>query len=139
MLTKKQRDVARAMYDGVLEEEQIRTKYGINSRQMKRWAEEEEFQQELLRQCANSMRETKFILTRYGPAAAWKLVELLNEEKGENTRRAALDLIDRCMQTNNMTSPVFGQRDEGAGATITEDQAMRILETLSRGLKRNDE
>jgi hypothetical protein len=139
MLTKKQRDVARAMYDGVLDEDKIQAKYGISSRQMKLWVEDEDFQQELYRLCANSMRETKFILTRYGPAAAWKLVELLNDEKGENTRRAALDLIDRCMQTNSMPGPVIGQMGEGAGATLTEDQAMRILETLSRGLRKSEE
>ena len=134
MLTKKQREVARAMYDGVLDEEQVREKYGVNNRQMKRWQDDEEFQRELQRLCEQSVRETTFILTRYGPAAAWKLVELLNGEKPDITRRAALDLIDRCVQTNGVSEPRNTQTNNDSAAPLTEEQAVRILETLRAGL-----
>jgi len=134
MLTKKQRDLARAMYESVLDEEQIRRKHGISRRQMKRWAQEEEFQRELHRLCENSMRETKFILIRYGPIAAWKLVELLNGDKPDITRRAALDLIDRCVQSNELSELAGTQIDSPSSTPLTEEQALRILETLSRGV-----
>jgi len=133
MLTKKQREVARAMYDGVLNEEQIRAKYGVNNRQMKRWQDDEEFQRELHRLCEKSNRETKFIMTRYGPAAAWKLVELLNGEKPDITRRAALDLIGHCMQPDGVSEPLNAQANTGSAAPLTEEQALRILETLREG------
>jgi hypothetical protein len=134
MLTKKQREVARAMYDGVLGEEQIRAKYGVNSRQMKRWQEDKEFQRELQRLCEQSVRETSFILTRYGPAAAWKLVELLNGEKPDITRRAALDLIDRCVQSVGEGETNKAQPNPADPASLTEEQALRILEKLAQGL-----
>jgi len=134
MLTKKQREVARAMYDGVLGEEKIRAKYGVNSRQMKRWQKDKEFQRELQRLCEQSVRETTFILARYGPAAAWKLVELLNGEKPDITRRAALDLIDRCVQSGGEAESNKAQQTTTDPSPLTEEQALRILETLAQGL-----
>ena len=134
MLTKKQRLVARAMYEGGLDDEQIRRKFGIGNRQMKRWLDQEEFQRELHRLCQDSMRETKFILTRYGTVAAWKLVELLNGDKPDITRRAALDLIDRCVQSNGVSEPANVQRNRPSPTPLTEEQALQILETLSREL-----
>jgi len=134
MLTKKQREVARAMYDGVLSEEQIRAKYSVNSRQMKRWQEDKEFQRELQGLCEQSVRETTFILTRYGPSAAWKLVELLNGEKPDITRRAALDLIDRCVRSGGEAESNKAQPTTTDPAPLTEEQAVRILETLREGL-----
>ena len=132
MLTTKQREVARALYEGQLSEEQLSERFGISVRQLRKWLEAEAFQQELGRLCEAAERETRFILNRYGPIAAAKLVMLLDSDKDDTARRVALDMIDRCLHERTA-----GSEEDGANrdAEISDEQARRMLLTLADGIK----
>jgi len=130
MLTKKQRNVARVLYEGKLSEREIVEKFGISERLLGRWLGQAEFQKELVRLCESSVRETRCIISRWGPVAAMKLAELIGSEKPDTARRAALDLIDRCL--NN--SAEGGEKNESAGEEMSDEEAEKMLLTLAKGI-----
>jgi len=120
MLSKKQKRVARALYEGQLSEEQIGARFGVSGKRLGDWLGQEEFGAELVRLCAESQRETRFILARYGPIAALRLAELLGSEKPDIARRAALDMIDRCLAGEESDG-----REEAGEAELTDERCGR--------------
>lgn len=133
MLTKKQREVAKAVYEGQFSETELSERFGITVRQLHKWSQSEGFKQELALLCEAAERETRFIINRYGPIAAAKLVELLDSEKDDTARRTALDMVDRCLNTQATCSD---DRDEANEGPISDEQARRMLLTLAEGMKR---
>lgn len=129
MLTGKQREVARAVYEGQLSEDELSERFGITVRQLQRWSASEAFEQELDRLCRGTERETRLIINRYGPIAAAKLVTLLDSDKDDTARRTALDLVDRCLNRQ----PV-GEEGDQSDAEVSDDQARRMLLTLAAGM-----
>ena len=131
MLTKKQLKVARALYEGNLSEKEIVEQLEVSERVLSRWLNNEEFQGELARLSERSARETRFIISRWGPVAAMKLAELIGSDKPDTARRAALDLIDRCLH-----SPAGNgkESDELIGEEISDEEAKKMLLTLAEGI-----
>ena len=82
---------------------------------------------------ASSHRETRYIVARYGPVAALKLAELLGSDKPDIARRAALDMVDRCL-----AKPQAGpkRQDDGPENQLSDEQAQQMLLTLAAGLTR---
>ena len=133
MLTKRQKEVAQAIYAGALTEQDIISQFNLSPAHLRRWLDSEEFQNELDRLSQDSLRQTRAIITRYGPIAAATLVDLLNSEKPDTARRAALDLIDRCL---NRTAPADTSEDpDQTNPQLSTEQAQKMLLTLAEGLK----
>ena len=128
MLTKRQQQVARAFFEGY-RSEQIIQQYGISARRLRNWLNHELFQQELQRLCAESVRETRFLITRFGPHAALKLVELLASDKPDTARRAALDLIDRCLDRKTPPPDNLNENE----LPLSDQQTQEMLKTLAEG------
>ena len=133
MLRKEQKEAARVLYEGRHSDEEIREQFGISAHVWQKWQELEEFQKELRRHCERTNRETRLILTRCGPIAALRLAELLGADKPDVARRAALDMVDRCLGLEK----VIGKESEGVSESgaITEEQAQNMILELAKGLK----
>ena len=117
--------------------EEIMEKYAVTTKILRRWMEKEEFVAEMRRVSEILQKQTQHTLMRHAPAAARRLAELVGNEKSEVARRAAVDLLDRCMKT------LKGQGDGGAFedrmAKVSEEEARRMLLTLARGLGKEGE
>jgi len=131
MLTKKQQEVARAVYQGRLTQEELSERFGITTRLLQKWLRTEAFNEELARLCESAERDTRFIINRYGPIAAAKLVTLLDSEKDDTARRTALDMVDRCLNAR----PTDSDENEQTEAEVSDEQARRMLLTLANGMK----
>ena len=136
MLNKRQKDVARALYEGRQSEAEITERFRLGRHRLGQWLATAEFQEELGRLCQSSLRETRFILTRYGPIAALRLAELLGAEKDDTARRAALDMIDRCLQLDGGRGvEERGKDEDGLGQGISDEQARKMLLALAEAWK----
>ena len=107
-LTGEQLAVARAMYEEGLTEVEASSRFGIPERRLRRWLDGEGMAKEFGRLGEESVRQTRSIISRYGPVAAARLVQLLDSEKEDTSRRAALDVVDRCLRQGD------GERQEEA-------------------------
>jgi len=134
MVSERQEKVAMELYMGNLSEQEICEKYRLRPRLLRRWLDSDEFQAELTRLQASSRREARFIVARYGPVAALRLAELLSSDKPDIARRAALDMVDRCLARSGAATQ---DRTDPPEQEITEEQAQQMLLTLAAGLKRH--
>lgn len=132
MLSKQQVRLAADVYGGRLSEKALSSRHKVSLRVLREWLRMPEFQAELQRLCDESMQETRCTISRYGPVAALKLAELLASGKEDTVRRAALDLVDRCLK--NSAEPVGGE-DEEEQLMLSDDDARRMLFTLAEGTK----
>jgi len=124
------------MYEGRKSEGEILKEFRVSAYKLERWLNSMRFRRELDRLCDQSLRETRFILSRYGPVAAKRLVELLESSKPEVARRAALDLLDRCVAL--MTGKGVRLSEEGGGegdGALSEEQAKKMLKRLAEGVQ----
>lgn len=133
MLTKRQLTIAQAVYEGQLDEKQIRKRFRISPRQLKKWMQGEEFQQELLRLCENTMRQTRFILSRFGPIAALRLAELIGSDKPDVARRAALDMIEKSLAQSGAPNAAAESADDQELKDLTDDEVQQMLAKLAAG------
>ncbi len=132
MLTKKYRAVADAMFEEQLTDEEAVRRFQIQHRTLRKLLENRQFQEYLDSLCEQSMRNTRFILARHGPAAAKRLAELLeNNEKPEVARRAALDMINRGEATCKSRSTPAGGVTQKA-CDISADQARMMILKLAQ-------
>jgi len=133
MLTQKQKKVAQEIFAGQLTEDEIISRNNLSARLMNKWLNSEQFQAELQRLCDISIRETRLIIARFGPIAAMRLAAMLepDEKKPDVARKAALDMIDRCLN-KTATEPTD---DQDTTDNITDQQARQMLLTLAKGVK----
>ena len=139
MLSKRQKEVARALYEGRHSEAELAERFQLGRNTLAQWLEQPDFQQELQRLCQSSLRETRFIITRYGPIAALRLAELLGAEKDDTARRAALDMVDRCLKIvepgGDSDRDGGGDRDDPFEQGISDEQARTMLLALAEAWK----
>ena len=133
MLTKRQRQVTRALCEGQMNEPELLKHYRLTPRVFNRWLKSEEFQEELDRLREGYHRETFDIISRFGPIAALKLAELVTTDKPDVARRAALNVIDRCLTRSPSTTVSC---DKSAPEALSDEQAQDILEILAEGFNR---
>jgi hypothetical protein len=128
MLKDRQRDVARDLYEGKCTEPEILKKNRLSAKVLARWLGQKEFQDELERLRNESKRQAEFTIARYGHIAALRLVELTSVDKPDIARRAAVDLIDRCLQITEKTEGDKGNEfDE-----LSDKQVAKMLATLAK-------
>jgi|GEM_PF-1247929 len=130
-LTSKQLQVARAMHEEGLTEGEVVERFGVPERRLRRWLANEAMVQEFSRLNEESVRQTRSIISHFGPVAAARLVQLLDSEKADTARRAALDLVDRCMR--QVASEGAGEAASEGQQGLSETEALRMLRTLAAG------
>ena len=130
MFTRKmKREMVRDWYAG-LREEELGAKYKISGRQARAWVADPAFAAGLEELARASAQETRCILARYGTVAAARLVQLLESDKPDVARRAALDMIQAVM------GPAAAGPAETAGGD--EAEARALLRKLASGFAEAD-
>ena len=137
MLTKIQKVVANELYEGTFNEQEILERFKLSSVILQHWLGKEEFKQELERLREQARRQTQCTIARYAPTAALKLAELVGSEKPDVARRAALDLIDRCLKFITPNDPI--RESDETEEDITDEQAREKLMTLAGGVESGNE
>ena len=135
MSSKKQRQVAQAIFEGQMGMREILDKFNLTPVIFERWLQTDEFQREL--ECWRKLREleTEFTIHRYGPLAALKLAELLGSEKPDTVRRAAVDLINRCLGSAVKTEGAAEDKNE---PELTDQQAREMVLTLAESMREDN-
>ena len=127
MLNDRQRGVARELYEGKYSEAEILARNKLSAKVLARWLGQKEFQEEFGRLCEESKRQAEFTIARYGHIAALRLVELTGVDKPDIARRAAVDLIDRCLRVTEKAESGKG------GDELSDKQVAKMLQALAKG------
>ncbi len=130
MLSGKQKRVAKAVFEGQGLAE-IRRKNTVSYVKLEEWRKEGEFQEEVERLCQEAERETRRIVSRFGPIAALRLAELAGSEKAEVARRAALDLVQWCLR-----GKAKGKEEAGE---MPEEEARQMLARFAEGYGKEEQ
>jgi len=133
MLTRRQLAIAKSVYEGQLDEKQISRKHRVSPGAMQKLLQREEFQQELLRLCEETMRQTRFIISRFGPIAALRLAELIGSDKPDVARRAALDMIEKCFAQSATPNAATESKNSQELKDLTDDEVQQMLAKLAAG------
>ena len=116
-LTKRQLAVIEDLIRGDMDEQQLLTKHSLTRRLFRHWMSSDEFTEELLFRMGSAHRQSSFLLARYAPMAAAKLVGLTDSGKGETVRKACLDIIGATAAPAEPSQ----QNAEGADAASVEN------------------
>jgi len=128
-LTKKQLAVIEDLFAGELDEQAILDKHKVSRNLYNRWLADERFAKQFNERIARAYRQSEFIIARYAPLAAAKLVQLTESESQETARKACLDIIS--MQTIREAKDdgqmTMDERPDG----LSSEAASRILAALA--------
>ncbi|MHC4068075.1 MAG: hypothetical protein ACYS18_01925 [Planctomycetota bacterium] len=92
-LTKRQLGVIDEIFSAELDERAILEKHNVSRNVYNKWLAEERFQAEIARRVTSVRLQSEALIARYSLLAAAKLVQLIESEKEETSRRACLDII----------------------------------------------
>ncbi len=123
MLTKKQKEIAEYLFKGGTFNAELMKKYKISEKQYQKLVESIGFKEELVRLGGRAVDEAFMIISRYKPIAARALVDLLESEKPDVARRAALDIINHNMESDD-------QADSGSRG-ISDEEVWRQIKVLA--------
>ena len=140
-LTKRQLDVIEDMVRGDMDEPQLLSKHRLTRRLLRLWLKQERFAGELSLRKSSAQRQSGFLLARYSPTAAAKLVALTESEKDETVRKACLDIIAAAAKLPGRVLPGSAGDDtakaENPPATpISSEKASKVLAILAEKEKR---
>lgn len=127
MIVKKQKEIAKLLFEGRTTQAEIMSQYQLNDKKFTKLTRSATFKEEVAHLGEMATHETFMILSRYGPIAAKTLVALLESEKPDVARRAALDIINHNLE-------VKGQSDDpgdGDPHTLSESEAWRQIRALA--------
>lgn len=136
-LTKRQLAVIEDLVSGEIDEPQLIEKHGLTRRLYRMWMKRDDFIEELWLRMGSSHRQSVFILARYAPIAAAKLIGLTDSDKSETVRKACLDIItaseDMPKSLVARTADENGAEPEESGnpPTISAEKASKLLKILS--------
>jgi len=129
MLTRKQKMVAGALFEGKMSLVEIIGEYKLSTVVFEKWLKSGEFRGELDRLARIREMETEYTLQRFGALAALKLAELLGSDKPDTARRAAVEVLDRCMKKNEKEEEKVKEED------VSEEKARRMVVVLAEGIR----
>jgi hypothetical protein len=92
-LKKRQLDVIEDLILGDMDEPQLLEKHKLTRRLFRLWMSQEDFAEELWLRMTSAHRQSVFLLARYAPMAAAKLIGLTDSDKSETVRKTCLDII----------------------------------------------
>ena len=136
-LTKRQLSVIEDLIGGGMDEPELLKKHGLSRRLFRHWMSSEEFTAEVSFRMDSACRQSSFLLARYAPVAAAKLVELTESDKGETVRKACLDIMSSCGDLpQSLHAQSGGDADEpaekGVLPAISTNKASEMLKILAK-------
>jgi hypothetical protein len=135
-LTKRQLAVIEDLVGGEIDEPQLIEKHRLTRRLYRMWMRRDDFIEELWLRMGSAHRQSVFILARYAPMAAAKLIGLTDSDKSETVRKACLDIITA---SEDMPKSLVAQTAEngaepeesGNPPAISAEKASKLLEILA--------
>jgi len=132
-LSKRKLSVLDELFESQLSEQQVLEKYRVSKRLYRKWQGDEPFAEEFESRIAHLHRQSELIIARYAALAAVKLVELLESDKPETSRKACLDIISL---RNNIVDKDRQPNDDDicndiGEVQLSEQKASRLLEVLA--------
>lgn len=139
MLSGKQKKVAQAVYEGALSDEEISRQCRVSTTRLLQWYQDQEFRAELDRLCDIAGLRTRCLIANYAMHAAARLIALLDADKEDVARRAALDLVDRSVRISEQSGRSHDGDAEGRAEveSLGEEQAREMLLTLAEGFRQD--
>ena len=92
-LTKRQLGVIDDLFGAELDERAILEKHKVSRNVYNKWLADERFKAEITHRVTSSRLQSEALIARYSLLAAAKLVQLIESEREETSRRACLDII----------------------------------------------
>lgn len=92
-LTKRQLGVIDDIFSAELDERAILEKHDVSRNVYNKWLSDERFKAEITRRVTSVRLQSEVLIARYSLLAAAKLVQLIESEREETSRRACLDII----------------------------------------------
>lgn len=143
LLSKRQRAVIEDIFNNQLDEQSVLDKHKVSRHIYNRWLADENFGDEFNNRIASSHRQSEFIIAKYAPLAAAKLIQLTESENQETARKACLDIISvPKIAANRDEQPDKSPKDSDKQAEqLSEATASKLLTALAeeKGEKINQE
>ena len=128
-LSRRQLEVIDELCKAELSEAKILEKYRVSYTVYRRWLSMESFSGEMDFRVGAARRQSRFIVAKFTPHVATKLVALTESEKEETARKACVDILQ-------MPATVSGQHPKNEESSseipITQETATRILAALAK-------
>jgi hypothetical protein len=133
-LTKRQLVVIDDLFGAELEERAILEKHKVSRNVYNKWLADERFKAEITLRVTSARLQSEALIARYSLLAAAKLVQLIESEKEETSRRACLDIIS----LPNSKGRKAGKVQKGDLKSVKHSKALpprtasRLLEALAQ-------
>ncbi len=133
MLDKRYRNIAMAVFNGESDAEICKSK-NISPEKLIACFDQEEFCEYMELLFKKQSIQTMCRLAQHGSAASNQLVKLLDHEKDEVARKAAVDILGKCIEKLKTTKSNNDEKTQ-FDCDISENQAMEILTSLAEGIR----
>lgn len=136
-LGRKQLAVIRDLFSGELDEQAVLDKHKVRRNVYGRWLADGAFADEFERRIASAYRQSEFIIARYAPLAAAKLVQLTESESQETARKACLDIISLPQAAAKKTErPNEAKHGSEQGPELSDETVSKLLAVLAEESKK---
>ena len=121
------------LFGGELDEQAVLDKHKVSRNVYNKWLADGAFVDEFDRRVASVRRQGEFIIARYAPLAATKLVQLTESDSQETARKACLDIISLPQGAAKKTQgPSEVERTgEQEAQQISDETASKLLAVLA--------
>jgi len=125
------------LFGGELDEQGVLDKHKVSRNVYNKWLADGAFVDEFDRRVASARRQGEFIIARYAPLAATKLVQLTESDSQETARKACLDIISLPQGAAKKTQgPSEVERTgEQEAQQISDETASKLLAVLAEEKK----
>jgi len=135
-LTKKQISVIEDLFAGELDEQAVLDKHHVSRNLYNKWLANKGFVEQFTERIARAYHQSEFIIARYAPLAAAKLVQLTESDSQETARKACLDIISMGLPCGRLAGTPAVPVDNGSSATdeplkLSPQTASRLLAALA--------
>jgi hypothetical protein len=135
-LIRRQAAVIEDLFAGELKEPEVLQKHHVSPSLFERWLSDERFTEQLERRIAHAYRQSRMILASHAPAAATRLMQLMQSQSQETARKACLDILALHGPVGEQESPTAPAAAAAAPApsasTLSPKIASRLLAALAR-------
>ena len=130
-LSKRQVAVIDDLFIQNMDELEILRKHKLSAGIYRKWLADEAFVEELEFRIESARRQGAFIIARFIPLAAAKLVKLTECEKEETVRKACLDIISTSPDANRRALSEGGDGEVDEGESLDAELASKLLNALA--------
>ena len=122
------------LFKGTLSEVEVLKKHKISTPMYRKWLDDDKmFSDEFAFRIQAGKRQCELIIANYAPAAAAKLIELMEGQKEETIRKACLDIISLPLE---LTQHKRKRTANDPAEDISADLASKMLEILAGDQKK---